>query len=98
MSENTDSTTTTPTDDVTLTELRARASELNIAGRSTMSKDELAAAIADAEQGALDGNPSDPDNPDDGRPPAAEVAAERRAVTYTRNLDGDDVVDENPEA
>lgn len=50
MSENTDSTTTTPTDDVTLTELRARASELNIAGRSTMSKDELAAAIADAEQ------------------------------------------------
>jgi hypothetical protein len=35
--------------DLTVTELRARASELEITGRSTMNKDELRQAVADAE-------------------------------------------------
>jgi hypothetical protein len=39
----------TSDDDPTTTQLRARAKELNISGRSKMSRDELEAAIIDAE-------------------------------------------------
>lgn len=58
----------------TLEELRKRASDLNVKGRSKMGPEELAEAIASAEL-AGDLQPGTADEV--GRPPLAEVAAER---------------------
>jgi len=53
-------------DQLTVAELRARASELEITGRSAMRKDELSQAVADAEEqlgGAADGEKPAPEIP-----------------------------------
>ena len=58
--------------DVTWAELRARASELEITGRSSMSKAELHEAVADAEsQLGVD----EPERAPDGEKPASEITA-----------------------
>lgn len=74
-------------EDASLTDLRARAAELNIEGRSSMTREQLIAEIG--ERVGSGGNPSDPDDPDDGRPPLREIAESGGNVTYERNLDGD---------
>jgi Rho termination factor, N-terminal domain len=71
--------------DMTVSELRARATELEITGRSSMNKDELRQAVTDAEAQLDEGElgddewmPGEDDAPgtaDDGEKPASEITA-----------------------
>lgn len=71
-------TDTTPTEP-TLEQLRKRAGELDVQGRSKMDAGELAAAIAAAEDDArrTGGDPAPPEIV--GRPPLVELAEQRAA-------------------
>lgn len=63
--------------DLTVAELRARASELEITGRSTMNKDELRQAVADAEVQMQEwAPPDDSDSPADEAPSDSKSKAE----------------------
>ena len=71
--------------DMTVSELRARATELEITGRSSMNKDELRQAVIDAEAQLDEGDlgdeewtPAEDDGPDtaeDGEKPASDITA-----------------------
>lgn len=79
-----DETPTGAPDEPTLEQLRARASELDIAGRSSMNKPQLHDAIAVAEglAPAEDVPPTDDDIV--GHPPAIDRAQERAAAREER--------------
>lgn len=65
-------------DQMTVSELRARASELEITGRSSMNKEELRQAVADAEDQlgiAQASSNGDSDEGADGEKPASEIPA-----------------------
>jgi hypothetical protein len=71
------------TDERSLAELRRAAADLGIEGRSSMDRDELAAAV-DAAMPASSG-PVPTDDPDlTGRPPAVDVA-QQLAERYNRH-------------
>lgn len=74
--------TETNLSDATKKELQARAAELDVAGRSSMTADELRAAIANAES-----NDIPPGTPDEtGRPELASVAEQRAANRNPRRV------------
>jgi hypothetical protein len=65
-------------DQMTVAELRTRASELEITGRSSMRKEELRQVVADAEEqlGLAGGGPSErSDGAADGEKPASDIPA-----------------------
>jgi len=61
-------------DQMTVAELRARATELEITGRSAMRKDELRQAVADADE-QLGGAAAGSNGAADGEKPASEIPA-----------------------
>jgi Rho termination factor, N-terminal domain len=64
-------------DEMTVAELRAKASELEITGRSSMNKEQLRQAVVDAEEqiAVIHGNGDSKPEPADGMPPASEITA-----------------------
>lgn len=76
---------TTNLSDLTLEQLRKRASELDITGRSKMDADELAGAIASATV-----NEVPPGTPEEtGRPELASIAESRAANRNPRRVGAD---------
>lgn len=78
-------------DQITKADLEARAKELGITGASSLNKDDLAQAIADAEEAAAKrvSQPApSPDKPTDGRPPLAQIAEESATAGYVRVIGG----------
>jgi hypothetical protein len=83
----------------TVDELRERAAELDVAGRSRMNREQLVEAIAAAETAAGESqiaadtsseSPPAPTPDEVGRPPLADVAADRaRKREQTRRVIGD---------
>jgi hypothetical protein len=86
----------TPPTPPTLAELRARASELDVPGRSKMDADQLTSAIAAAEDPAVTATRPTPDHVI-GRPPAAELA-EQRAARREETMRTIGAPPENPDA
>jgi hypothetical protein len=78
------------TSEPTLADLQDRARELDIEGRSSMNKEEIETAIAEAEAAATSEpeGPAEVEAPEEtsGRPPLAEVAEERVTTRRVRKL------------